>query len=332
MRTRLAVLATLAMLAAPANAGVPEGKAAWAAGDYAGALAQLRPPAEAGDAEAQFYLGEAYRLGRAVPADNDQAMIWYRRAAALGSTRARDALGLTLFASGKRAEAMPLLEKAAEGGDARALYVLGTAHFNGDNTTRDWPLAYALMMRAVAAGLPQAKTSLDVMDRYLFPADKQRAQTLYAAMNKTAPTAAAPSPPPATPVPAARTTPQRTPPLAAAPPSRTPPPVGVATPAPKTAPPKPVTAAPVRPAPTGAGGAWRVQLGAFSSADRANGAWATLAGKIPALRRLDHRVVAAAPLQRLQAVGIADRAAANELCRVVAAAGSACLPVPPDGG
>ena len=286
MRTRRPTLAAFALLAilsvVPAAAGVPEGKAAWAAGDYAAAIVQLRPPAEAGDAEAQFYLGEAYRLGRGVTADTDLAIVWYRRSAALGNARARDALGLTLFASGKRPEAIPLLEKAAEGGDARALYVLGTAHFNGDNTTRDWPLAYAMMMRASANGLPQAKTSLDVMDRYLFPADKVRAQQLYAGMSG-------------------------------------------GTPAPASA-----SAAPARPAAIAVGGAWKVQLGAFGSADRAETAWTSLSAKVPALKRLDRHVIEAGPVRRLQAWNLADRAAAADLCKAVTAAGGGCLAMAPE--
>ena len=53
--------------AGTAAADVPAGIAAWQAGDYARAVAEWRPLAEAGDADAQFNLGQAYRLGRGVP-------------------------------------------------------------------------------------------------------------------------------------------------------------------------------------------------------------------------------------------------------------------------
>lgn len=325
MRIAIALLLTLA--AAPAVAGTPEGKAAWAAGDYARAVAEYRTAAAAGDAEAQFGLGEAYRLGRGVTADPDQALTWYRRAASLGNSRARDALGLTLFASGKRAEAMPLLEKAADGGDARALYILGTAHFNGDNTTRDWPLGYAMMMRAAASGLPQAKTSLEVMDRYLFPADKVKAQALYAQTTGGAPApalASAGAPIPARPMAVSAATPVRLPPTPAPAPLRT-------TMASPTPPPRPAIANGDLNRPgDGATGAWKVQLGAFGSVDRANAAWTRLSGKVSALRRLEKRIVDAGPVQRLQAAGIADRAGAGDLCKAVVAAGGDCLAMAPE--
>ena len=344
MRTTLLSLAALALLGplvlAPASAGVPEGKVAWASGDYGAALLQFRPAADAGDAEAQFYLGEAYRLARGVPGDSDQAMVWYRRSAALGNTRARDALGLTLFASGKRAEAMPLLEKAADGGDARALYVLGTAHFNGDNTTRDWALAYAMMMRASAGGLPQAKTSLDVMDRYLFPADKARAQTLYAGMTGGAAATATASAAPAKPVTVAAATPVAKPAVSAATAPVSPPSIAPARATPQRAAPVVAAAAPpVKPKPdapratppvANAGGAWKVQLGAFGSAERAEAAWTLLSGKVPALKRLDRHVVEAGQVQRLQAWNVADRAAAADLCAAITAAGGQCLAMAPE--
>ena len=57
------------MLTAPAHADVKDGVDAWQAGDYQGAVAQWRPAALAGDADAQFNLGQAYKLGRGVPTD-----------------------------------------------------------------------------------------------------------------------------------------------------------------------------------------------------------------------------------------------------------------------
>src|SRR5205085_917262 len=137
-------------------------------------LRTLRAKAEKGDANAQFALAEAYHSGRGVTADPDMAILWYRRAADQGHVRASEELGFALFAKGDRREAMPYVEKAAARGDARALYVLGTAHFNGDYTTRDWPLAYAQTVRAASAGLPAAKKNLDLMDQYLLPADKAK--------------------------------------------------------------------------------------------------------------------------------------------------------------
>ena len=54
---------------------------AWQRSDYTHAVSIWRPLAEGGDADAQFNLGQAYRLGRGVPLDLAAATIWFERAA-----------------------------------------------------------------------------------------------------------------------------------------------------------------------------------------------------------------------------------------------------------
>src|SRR3546814_4190696 len=100
-----------------------------------------------------FNLGQAYKLGRGVPTDLNQAEAWYRRAAKQGHLQAEDNLGLVLFTANRREEAMTFITRSAARGEPRAQYVLGTAHFNGDLAAKDWPRAYALTKRASDAGL-----------------------------------------------------------------------------------------------------------------------------------------------------------------------------------
>ena len=176
-----------ALLASAAGATVKDGVDAWQAGNYSRAIAQWRGPAEHGDADAQFNLAQAYKLGRGVPADMAQAQSWYEKAARQGHQQAEANLGLILFQSGDRRAAMPWIEKAAAAGEPRAEYVLGTALFNGDLAPKDWPRAYALMTRAAAAGLPPAANSLIQMDRYI-PVD-QRQQGLALARSLPDPNA-----------------------------------------------------------------------------------------------------------------------------------------------
>jgi len=209
----LGLMFALAFAAAPAaptpvaarsTAPATDPVAIWNAGDFPRAVEAARGPAGAGDADAQFLLGEAYRLGRGVSADPATALGWYRRAAAQNHEKAQDSLGLLLFAQGQRQEAMPILVRSAEHGEPRALYLVGTAHFNGDFVTKDWPLAYAMMSRAADAGIVQARQSLATMDRYLTPTDKGKAQALIAAQRGGAPaTSAPPVAAPATPCEAA---------------------------------------------------------------------------------------------------------------------------------
>jgi uncharacterized protein len=132
-------IAAALSFAAPAHADVKDGVDAWEAGDYQKAVAEWRPLAVAGDPDAQFNLGQAYKLGRGVPSDLMQAESWYRRAAKQGHLQAEDNLGLILFTANKRAEAMPYILASAGRGEPRAQYVLGTAHFNGDFADKDWP-------------------------------------------------------------------------------------------------------------------------------------------------------------------------------------------------
>src|SRR3546814_13505721 len=62
-------LAAATLAPAPALADVKSGVEAWQRGDYQAAVAEWRPLAIAGDADAQFNLGQAYKLGRGVARD-----------------------------------------------------------------------------------------------------------------------------------------------------------------------------------------------------------------------------------------------------------------------
>lgn len=313
-----AMLATLAVpaLSGPAAAGVKEGVDAWQAGNHAKAVAEWRGPAEAGDPDAQFNLAQAYKLGRGVPVDLKLAQDLYQKAAVQGHEQAQANLGLILFQNGDRKGAMPWLQKAADRGEPRAQYVLGTAHFNGDFAPRDWPKAYALMTRAAASGLSQAATSLSQMDQYIPLAQRQQGIAMAKEMDK-------PSPPqPAAPKPAAPAVkpvpvPPSTPPAPAAKP------VLAAKPAPA---PKPATSTSA-PAALAAPGGWRVQLGAFGSEAAARSAWAGLDGKAAGLKGLQPYIVKAGAVTRLQAGPLASRAEADRACQSARAVGAACFVV-----
>ena len=177
-------LAVAALIAVPAHADVKAGVDAWQSGDYKAAVAQWRPLAIAGDADAQFNLGQAYKLGRGVPADLGQAESWYRRAAKQGHLQAEDNLGLILFTANRREEAMPFILRSAERGEPRAQYVLGTAHFNGDLAKEDWPRAYALTKRASDAGLTIASARLSQLDQLIPLEQRQRGLAMLPEIEK----------------------------------------------------------------------------------------------------------------------------------------------------
>jgi len=302
-----AVLAPAAV-AQQARGTVESGITDWQAGRYEAAVRAWRPLAEGGDADAQFNLGHAFRLGRGIPQDIRAAESWYARAAEAGHVEAQSMYGLLLFQNGRRREAMPYVRRAAERGDARAQYVYGTALFNGDEVPRDNALAWAYMSRAAAQGLPYARTQLAQMETHVSEGDRRRATTLAATIGTGAPAAGNVS---------VGTNPRPT-----APPARTttasprisspPPPTTRPTPAPPLRAPA-VTAA--------AGGRWRVQLGAFSTEAGARSAWAGLRARLPGLQPY---FVRAGAVVRLQAGPLASRAAASTACT---AARQACFPV-----
>jgi cell division protein FtsN len=182
----LGACAALALAAAPLAADVKAGVDAWGRGDYAAAVKEWREPAAKGDADAQFNLAQAYRLGRGVPVDMKQAEALYARAAAQGHIKAADNYGLLLFQDGRRRDAMPYVTAAAERGDPRAQYLLGIAHFNGDLAPKDWVRAYALLTLANAAGLPQAAPAIKQMDDFIPLDQRQKAQTLAAELKQKA--------------------------------------------------------------------------------------------------------------------------------------------------
>ncbi|MCW1427677.1 SPOR domain-containing protein [Novosphingobium sp. JCM 18896] len=177
-KLRISWLAGAALLAAapaltPALADVKAGVDAWSRGDYAKAIAEWKTPADRGDSDAMFNLGQAYKLGRGVPVDLAKAEDLFGKAAAKGHIQAADNYGLLLFQRGEQARAMPYIKAASDRGDPRSQYLLGIAHFNGDNVAKDWVRAYALVSLAQQAGLAQAAPALSQMDKYI-PLDQRQ--------------------------------------------------------------------------------------------------------------------------------------------------------------
>ena len=152
--SKLAIAAVaLAMMASPALADVKAGVDAWGRGEYDAAVKQWRDPALKGDPDAQFNMGQAYKMGRGVKADLNVALDWYKRAAVQGHLQAADSYGHLLHYRNRIPEALPYLQASADRGDPRAQYLLGTELFNGVHIAKDWVRAYALMTRASSAGM-----------------------------------------------------------------------------------------------------------------------------------------------------------------------------------
>jgi TPR repeat protein len=75
MARRLMVLLLLACVSGPARAGFEEGLAAFYSFDYATALHEWIPLAEAGDSRAQYQLALMYYRGEGLPQDYEKAAL-----------------------------------------------------------------------------------------------------------------------------------------------------------------------------------------------------------------------------------------------------------------
>ena len=290
MRLRIALVGLGIALSAPAIAQAPtvkSGVEAWQRGDHARAVAIWRNLAEKGNVDAAFDLGQAYRLGKGVPADSSQAKRWLEFAAKKGLVDAQVSLGLLLFDSGDRPTAMNWLKTAAEKGEPRALLVVGTALFNGDGLPQDPVLGYAYVSRAAAQGLAPAKTTLAEMDKIMTVEERRKGVAIALAAAKGQASQ--------------KTTPKSTSP---------------AKPVAKATPPALAGAAQAKPPakpPVAATGNWRVQLGAFSSRGAAEGLYRKLAANgVLAGRQAFYVPVGA--ITRLQAGPFESRAAASSAC------------------
>ena len=298
MRKLLLGLAIGAMALPAAAQSVRAGIEAWQKGDTAAAVAIWRPLAEAGDADAAFNLGQAYRLGKGVVIDLAQAQNWLERSARKGHVDAQTTLGLLLFQNGNRVSAMRWLALAAEAGEPRALLMVGTALYNGDGLAVDQVKAYAYVSRAAAQGLAPAKATLADMDSVM-PLELRKKGVAMAQQMASGKRAGAPAAAPKA--------------AAAKPPA--------AKPAPKAAAPKPATPSPEKPA-VAASGNWRIQLGAFGQRKSAETLFAKLSGKLGG--RQAYYIPAGAVI-RLQAGPFESRAAANAACARLAP--QPCFPV-----
>lgn len=340
------LLAVAALAASPAVADVKAGVDAWSAGDYPAAVQQWQPLAAKGDADAQFNLAQAYKMGRGVALDLRKAEELYGKAAAQGHVQASDTYGLMLFQRGERQKAMPFIEASAARGDARAEYLLGVAHFNGDIVAKDWVRAYALVTLAQRGGLPQAASALAQMDTHVSLEDRQKSVALASELSSRAdasrinqiagaelgssPKAAA-TPRIATvadspasagadyalarslPLPAKISTAPSRPVQRPAQPSKL---------SPQQKAPSQTTAR--MPAPPASGGIWRLQLGAFGVPGNAEKLWASLS-KRPEMAGSRRVLVPAGKLTKLYAAGFSSKAQAVKACGALKASGQECI-------
>lgn len=116
----------------------------------------LSRKAEAGNADAQVYLGLSYFTGVDAPQDLIKAERWLHKAATQNHIEAQYFLGTMYInekgALGDRADGVGWIHKAASQGQTNAQLALGVMHFKGDRVPKDNVLAYAWLNLAASNG------------------------------------------------------------------------------------------------------------------------------------------------------------------------------------
>ena len=162
----LPLLVILALPASAADTGFESGRAAYKAGDYATALREWLPVAEAGMAKAQFRLGGLYLTGKGTDRNVKTGLIWIHKAAEQGFASAQTTLGVAyrdgVWAEKDYTKAAHWLELAAAQRNSRAEYFLATLYEFGRGVERSTDSAYRLYRSSAASGFVRAQYELGV--------------------------------------------------------------------------------------------------------------------------------------------------------------------------
>lgn len=171
-------LALVIAIAPAARADLRAGVDAYLRGDYAAALAVFAPLAEAGDGEAQFYLGSMYEGGLGIAPNAPLAIDWFRKAAGNDVAQAEYHLGL-LYEIGETVErdyarAAEWYRRAAEQGYAPAQNNLGSLYLRGLGVEANPLEAYFWISLALKQDYPDARENHSKATSILSSTDKRR--------------------------------------------------------------------------------------------------------------------------------------------------------------
>lgn len=146
-------------------------------------LASVRKAAEAGDPAAQTQLGLAYRNGKGVPQDLQEAVKWYTLAADKNYAEAQAYLGF-MYMTGRGVrrndvEAAKWHRKAAEQGNSLGQYNLGLMYMHGrGGVEASKPYAYVWLKAAAEQNNGSAQVQLATLNQQMSKAEQQEAQKL----------------------------------------------------------------------------------------------------------------------------------------------------------
>ena len=138
--------------------------------DYRSGLQWLKNASEAGDAEANYWIGEAYEQGRGVATDQRESTKWFLKGAQLGDPYSQNMLAINL-AEGNGApkdtrQAIEWFRKSAEQGNDEAACNLALHHMRGEGVEKDYvaALMWGLISDQIAARGMHCLSEIDTSD------------------------------------------------------------------------------------------------------------------------------------------------------------------------
>ena len=113
--------------------------------DYREGFQWLTKASEAGDADANYWIGRAYEQGRGVAPDQKEATKWFSKGARMGDPSSQNSLAINLAeGNGTRkdtTQAIDWFRKSAEQGNDEAGCNLALHHMRGEGVEKDYVLA-----------------------------------------------------------------------------------------------------------------------------------------------------------------------------------------------
>lgn len=172
----------LLMSVFPARADFESGGDAYKRGDYETAAKEFLPLAQNGDHRAMYALGSMYAAGNGVPQDLDEAFKWFTEAAKYGRPDAEYKLGL-MYAEGLGVPqdykmAIRWFGRSAKKGYGQAQFRVGQMYIEGLGIEKNYIKGYAWSYVALAQGITDAKSIMDIAKENLEAEQLEEASTL----------------------------------------------------------------------------------------------------------------------------------------------------------
>jgi tetratricopeptide (TPR) repeat protein len=135
------------------------------AGRHEEAAHMLRKAAELGHGKAMSDLGALYSNGIGVSEDWEEAVKWWTKAVQAGDSEAIYNVGVYHYKQGQFSKAFLWFHEAATRGIAAGMMRVGSMHMKGEGVPEDSEEGLRWVRAAAKAGLPAAKSVLDLRER-----------------------------------------------------------------------------------------------------------------------------------------------------------------------